>query len=180
MPGVRPIFQDAGRNISLRLSHGPQHAAVELHGYLTYIVLCALKGTEYTIFGYKGKQVRDQIHCDDVASLFLEFYQAPRCGEVYNLGGGRENSISILETIESLRQMGFKLRYGLRDESRVGDHICYISELAKVRSHFPNWRIKYDLPKMLSEIVERCGARRHPEIANGRTARPSSSRAQRA
>jgi CDP-paratose 2-epimerase len=134
---------------------GPQHSAVELHGYLAYIVLCALTGREYTIYGYNGKQVRDQIHSRDVAQLFLEFYKNPRPGEVYNLGGGRQNSLSILETIEMLAQMGYHLRYSYNPTNRVGDHICYISDLRKIRTHFPNWQIRYDLPKIISEIVER-------------------------
>src|ERR1700730_15165635 len=112
---------------------GPQHAADELHGYLAYIVYCAVTGRQYTIHGYKAKQVRDQIHCEDVALLFLQFYESPRAGEVYNLGGGRENSLSILETIEMLKARGFNLEYQLREENRVGDHICYISDLAKIR-----------------------------------------------
>jgi CDP-paratose 2-epimerase len=134
---------------------GPQHAAVELHGYLAYIVHCAAAGKEYTIYGYKGKQVRDQIHSYDVAGLFLEFFRSPRCGEVYNLGGGRKNSLSILETIDTLAGMGLKLRYSYKDTNRTGDHICYISDLTKLRSHFPNWKMEYDLPRILGEIVER-------------------------
>jgi len=134
---------------------GPQHAAVELHGYLAYIVHCAVTGKEYTIYGYKGKQVRDQIHSRDVAQLFLEFFRAPRAGEVYNLGGGRQNSLSILETIDVLGGMGLKLRYSYNDTNRIGDHICYISDLSKVRGHFPNWKIEYNLPRILNEIVDR-------------------------
>ncbi|MGA2725641.1 MAG: NAD-dependent epimerase/dehydratase family protein [Bryobacteraceae bacterium] len=134
---------------------GPMHAAVELHGYLAYIVHCAVTGKPYTIFGYKGKQVRDQIHAHDVASLFLEFYRHPRCGEVYNLGGGRSNSISVLETIDILAQMGFHLTYEYKDQNRRGDHICYISDLTKLRSHFPGWVLRYGLPRIISEIVER-------------------------
>ena len=99
--------------------------------------------------------MRDQIHSRDVARLFLEFYKNPRPGEVYNLGGGRPNSLSILETIEILAQMGYHLRYSYNPTNRVGDHICYISDLRKIRTHFPNWQIKYDLPKIISEIVER-------------------------
>src|SRR5579884_27324 len=133
---------------------GPQHAAVELHGYLGYIVNCALTGKPYTIYGYKGKQVRDQIHTRDVARLFLEFYDHPRSGEVYNLGGGRANSISILETIDLLGQMGYVLKYEYKDTNRKGDHICYISDLRKIRSHFPNWHLEYDLPKIVSQMVE--------------------------
>jgi CDP-paratose 2-epimerase len=134
---------------------GPQHAAVELHGYLAYIVHCAASGREYTINGYKGKQVRDQIHSHDVAQLFLEFFRSPRCGEVYNLGGGRQNSLSILETIDALAARGLKLRYSYQDTNRVGDHICYISDLSKLRRHFPNWKLQYDLPRILDAIVER-------------------------
>src|SRR5277367_1881504 len=111
---------------------GPQHAAVQLHGYLAYIVMCAVSGREYTIFGYKGKQVRDQIHCRDVARLFLEFYKKPRAGEVYNIGGGRKNSLSVLETIDTLAGMGHRLKYKYDETNRTGDHICYISDLNKL------------------------------------------------
>jgi CDP-paratose 2-epimerase len=134
---------------------GPQHAAVELHGYLTYIIVCAVSNRPYTIWGYKGKQVRDQIHSRDVARLFLEFYKNPRCGEVYNLGGGRRNSISILETIDLLGNMGLTLKYDYNPTNRLGDHICYISDLTKIRSHYPRWQLEYDLPKIVNEIVDR-------------------------
>ena len=133
---------------------GPQHAAVELHGYLAYIVICALTGREYTIYGYQGKQVRDQIHCRDVARLFLEFYHRPKPGEVYNLGGGRGNSISILETIRLLAGMGFHLKYRYRETNRTGDHICYISDLTKLKRDFPGWKLEYNLSAIVSEIVE--------------------------
>src|SRR2546423_2341661 len=133
---------------------GPMHSAVELHGYLVYIVICAMTGKEYQIYGYKGKQVRDQIHSHDVASLFLEFYKAPRCGEVYNMGGGRKNSVSILETIDILADLGHKLNYSYKDANRGGDHICYISDLTKIHQHFPNWKQEYDLPRIIAEIVE--------------------------
>lgn len=134
---------------------GPQHAAVQLHGYLAYIVGCAIKKQPYTILGYKGKQVRDQIHCDDVASLFLEFVKNPRCGEVYNLGGGRANSLSILETIDRLAEMGYPLQYEISDQNRIGDHVCYISDLTRVRAHYPDWILRYDLTRILEEIVAR-------------------------
>lgn len=134
---------------------GPQHSAVELHGYLAYIIICALTGREYTVYGYKAKQVRDQIHCHDVARLFLEFQRAPRCGEVYNLGGGRANSLSILETIEILKNMGHEVKFRYDSTNRTGDHICYISDLTKIRSHFPQWNLEYSLPKIISSIVKR-------------------------
>jgi CDP-paratose 2-epimerase len=133
---------------------GPQHAAVQLHGYLAYIVACAVAGREYTIFGYKGKQVRDQIHCDDVARLLLEFFRSPRYGEVYNLGGGRQNSVSILETIDLLAAMGVPLQYRYDPANRVGDHICYITDLSKVHTHFPDWKMKYNLNQIIAEIAE--------------------------
>jgi CDP-paratose 2-epimerase len=134
---------------------GPQHAAVELHGYLSYIVLCALTGRPYTVYGYKAKQVRDQIHCRDVARLFVEFYKHPRCGEVYNMGGGRKNSVSILETIDILQNMGYALQYSYEPANRIGDHICYISNLDKIYSHFPEWRLEYDVDRIIHEILAR-------------------------
>lgn len=134
---------------------GPQHAAVELHGYLAYIVICAVTGKPYTVYGYRAKQVRDQIHSSDVANLFLHFYQKPRCGEVYNLGGGRQNSLSILETIDLLADAGYKLNWCYQDQNRIGDHICYISDLTKLKSHFPEWSLEYDISKILIEIIRR-------------------------
>jgi len=138
---------------------GPQHAAVELHGYLAYIVHCAITGTEYAIYGYKGKQVRDQIHCRDVGRLFLEFFHHPRCGEAYNLGGGRENSLSILETIDMLAAMGLHLSYHYKETNRTGDHICYITDLSKIRAHFPSWKLEHNLPKILTSIADRQAAK---------------------
>ena len=133
---------------------GPQHAAVELHGYLGYIVMCAVRRRPYTVYGYKGKQVRDQIHSHDVGRLFLEFYRHPRPGEVYNMGGGRANSVSVLETVDMLALAGFPLEYCYTDQARAGDHICYISDLAKLRRHFPAWNLEYGLPRIFEEIVE--------------------------
>jgi CDP-paratose 2-epimerase len=134
---------------------GPQHAAVQLHGYLTYITRCAVRGEPYRVIGYKGKQVRDQIHCRDVARVFFEFYKRPRAGEVYNLGGGRENSLSILETIDLLEAMGYPLNWTYDDTPRTGDHICYITDLTKLQSHFPTWRLEYSASDILAQIVRR-------------------------
>ncbi len=134
---------------------GPQHAAVSLHGYLAYIVKCAATGAPYTILGYKGKQVRDQLHCRDVASLFMEYYKNPRAGEAYNMGGGKGNSLSILETIDRLDRIGLTLDHDYREENRVGDHICYYSDLSKIREHFPAWRIGYGVDRIIDEIAER-------------------------
>lgn len=134
---------------------GPDHAAVPLHGYLAYIVHCAARGTPYTVIGYKGKQVRDQIHCDDVASLFWEFYQNPKAGEVYNMGSGRPGSLSILETIDYLEEFGLKLDWTYEPTPRIGDHICYISDLTKTKRDFPKWEITRDLRSIIGEMVER-------------------------
>lgn len=151
---------------------GPKHAAVQLHGYLAYITWCAVSGTEYTVWGYKGKQVRDQIHCHDVAALFLEFHGRPRSGEVYNLGGGRANSISILETIDLLAQMGYRLHYHIEETNRLGDHICYISDLGKLRSHFPDWQPRYEVASIVQEIV-----RHHRDRAERHDRQPAGVRA---
>ena len=133
---------------------GPQHAAVPLHGYLAYICSCDVNGVPYMVNGYRGKQVRDQIHCRDIARLFLAFHENPRCGEVYNLGGGRANSISILETIDVLEDMGYRLRWTYQESNRLGDHICYISDLSKIRAHFPGWHPEYSLAQIFEELVE--------------------------
>ena len=133
---------------------GPQHAGVELHGYLSYIVDCAVTGRDYVVYGYKGKQVRDQIHSHDVARLFLTFFRKPCMGEVFNLGGGRMNSLSILETVEMLATFGLKLKFRYTEQNRTGDHICYISDLTKIHLFFPEWRPAYDLPKIVAEMIE--------------------------
>ena len=133
---------------------GPNHAGVELHGFLSYLVKCNLEGQEYTIFGYKGKQVRDNIHSEDVARFIHAFHQSPRCGEVYNLGGGRNNSCSILEAFALTEEIsGKKQVYSYVDRNRIGDHICYISDLSKMKSHYPGWGITKSLPQIVDEIV---------------------------
>ena len=133
---------------------GPSHSGVELHGYLSYLVKQIVTGGPYTIFGYKGKQVRDQIHSYDVVRAFEEFIKAPRAGEVYNLGGGRENSASMMECIRMVEDMtGKKLNSTYTDQNRIGDHICYISDLTKLKTHYPNWSITRPLPEICREIV---------------------------
>jgi CDP-paratose 2-epimerase len=134
---------------------GPNHSGVELHGFLSYLVKCNLEGRKYTVYGYKGKQVRDNIHAFDVAGLIHEFIKSPRSGEVYNLGGGRANSCSILEAFESVESLtGRKMIYEYVDQNREGDHICYISDLSKIRSHFPNWQLTRNLNHIFQEIFE--------------------------
>lgn len=132
---------------------GPNHSGVELHGFLSYLIKCNVIGKHYTIFGYQGKQVRDNIHSHDVSTFIKEFLEAPRFGEVYNLGGGRENSISILEAFELIETISDKkMSYSYSDQNRSGDHICYISDLAKIKEHYPKWSISKDLKTTFEEI----------------------------
>ena len=132
---------------------GPNHSGVELHGFLSYLIKCNLMEKEYTIFGYQGKQVRDNIHSHDVARFIEEFLKAPRIGEVYNLGGGRENSISILEAFELISAISRKpMRFQYSDQNRSGDHICYISDLSKMKAHYPEWQITKGLDVTFEEI----------------------------
>ncbi|MFM7108194.1 MAG: NAD-dependent epimerase/dehydratase family protein [Planctomycetaceae bacterium] len=134
---------------------GPSHSGVELHGFLSYLVKCNLEGKPYTVYGYKGKQVRDNIHSHDVAQFIERFLQQPRSGEVYNLGGGRANSCSILEAFARVEALtGTKMQWTYSDKNREGDHICYISDLTKMRRHYPGWDITKNLDDIFSEIVE--------------------------
>jgi CDP-paratose 2-epimerase len=134
---------------------GPNHAGVELHGFLSYLIKCNLEDREYKVFGYKGKQVRDNIHSQDVAQFMLEFARAPRIAEVYNLGGGKENSCSILEAFQLIENVtGKPMRWRYVEENRVGDHICYYSDLRKMRAHYPVWEITKSLLRIFEEIAE--------------------------
>jgi len=133
---------------------GPNHTGVELHGFLSYLVKCNLEGKEYKIFGYKGKQVRDNIHSTDVAAFIYEFYRSPRKGEVYNLGGGKANSCSIREAFEIAASLtGKKQVYSYLDQNRIGDHLCYYSDLSKMKAHYPGWGITKSLNQTIEEIV---------------------------
>ena len=133
---------------------GPNHAGVELHGFLSYLIRCNVLGKEYKVFGYKGKQVRDNLHSEDVARFMLAFAENPRCSEVYNMGGGYENSCSILEAFELVEEFtGLKQAWTYVETNRVGDHICYYSDLRKMRAHYPNWRIVKTLPMIFEEIA---------------------------
>jgi len=133
---------------------GPHHSGVELHGFLSYIVKCAVLNKPYTIFGYKGKQVRDQIHSYDVIKSFEKFIENPRKGEVYNIGGGRKNSASILEIVELLNDNhDLSLDYEISDSSRTGDHICYYTDIFKLKHHFPGWSVTKNLNEIVDEIV---------------------------
>lgn len=171
------LAQEYGRYFGLKTGifrggclTGPAHSGVELHGFLNYLVEVALQEGEYTIFGYGGKQVRDQIHSYDVINAFWQFAQDPRPGEVYNLGGGRENAASLLECVDLIEEIsGRRPKLGYRDTHRTGDHICYYSDLRKLRAHYPEWRLTYDLRQIVAEMVE---AMRGREGVASTTTRP--------
>jgi CDP-paratose 2-epimerase len=155
------MTQEYGRYFGLRTGvfrggclTGPSHSGVELHGFLNYLVKVAKAGGVYTIIGYKGKQVRDQIHSADVIQALWTFAQAPRPGEVYNIGGGRENNASVLECIEAIEVLtGRRLETRYDDRARKGDHICYISDMAKFRAHYPAWGLTRSLDAILEELA---------------------------
>ena len=155
------VAQEYGRYFNMKVGvfrggclTGPSHSGVELHGFLSYLVKVTLNGGKYSVYGYKGKQVRDNIHSHDVARAIEEFAANPRPGEVYNIGGGRQNSISVLEAIAQIEQLtGRKLDWHYVEEARKGDHICYISNLAKFKRHYPNWAITRGIDAILEEMV---------------------------
>ena len=139
---------------------GPNHSGVELHGFLSYLIKCNLEQREYTIFGYQGKQVRDNIHSADVVRFVELFIDKPRIAEVYNLGGGKNNSISILEAFKLAEDIsGLAMQYQYSDTNRIGDHICYYSDLTKLKSHYPDWDITKDLRTTFEEIIAALGSR---------------------
>ncbi len=132
---------------------GPSHSGAELHGFLAYLIKCINSGKKYTIFGYKGKQVRDNIHSHDLVNAFYHFYQKPRSGEVYNMGGARNSNISMLEAIDAIEKLlGKKANYELSKENRIGDHIWYISDVGKFKKHYPKWDFEYDIDDILKEM----------------------------
>jgi CDP-paratose 2-epimerase len=155
------MVQEYGRYFSMKTCcfrggclTGPNHSGVELHGFLSYLIKVNLEGRVYKVFGYKGKQVRDNIHSLDVTRIIEQFIEKPRIGEVYNLGGGRGNSCSILEAFGIIEGItGKKMNYEYVEKNREGDHICYISDLRKLKSHYPNWDISVPLPKIFEEIA---------------------------
>jgi CDP-paratose 2-epimerase len=135
---------------------GPNHAGAELHGFLSYLVKCIVHDKPYTIFGYKGKQVRDNIHSWDLVNMFWHFHQKPGKGEIYNAGGGRENSISIIEAIGKINKISGKNwnLYTVSSENRAGDHVWYISDVTKFKNDYPAWDISIKLDRLLQEMVE--------------------------
>ncbi len=154
------LVQEYGRYFKLKTGvfrggclTGPNHSGAQLHGYLSYLMKCNLMKTPYTIFGYQGKQVRDNIHSQDLVNMFWYFFQNPRPGEVYNAGGSRFSNCSILEAIAICEAItGNKMDYRYSDESRVGDHIWYISDVRKFRAHYPGWEYKFGIREILESL----------------------------
>ncbi|HKE28852.1 MAG TPA: NAD-dependent epimerase/dehydratase family protein [Bryobacteraceae bacterium] len=139
---------------------GPNHSGVELHGFLSYLIKCNTEGREYMVYGYKGKQVRDNLHAEDVARFMFEFWKAPRVAEVYNLGGGKGNSCSILEAFQMAEAVtGKPMRWRYAEENRIGDHICYYSDLRKMRAHYPAWDTTVRLDRIFEQIAAAWAAR---------------------
>lgn len=144
---------------------GPAHSGAELHGFLAYLVKCQLTGRPYKIFGYKGKQVRDNIHSADLVNAFWHFIQAPKPGAVYNIGGARHSNCSMLEAINMIRELsGRELSYTLLDEARQGDHIWWISDVSKFKKDYPRWSFKYDIGTIIKEIVEAVAERENVRL----------------
>ncbi len=133
---------------------GPLHSGAELHGFLSYLISCAIDNIPYTVYGYKGKQVRDNIHSYDLVSAFFEFYKNPKLGEVYNIGGSRHSNISVLESIYKIEEKtGKKINYTISETNRIGDHIWYISDVSKFKKHYPNWEYKYNMDLIIDEMI---------------------------
>lgn len=156
------LVQEYGRYFDIKTAcfragciTGPNHAGAQLHGFLAYLMKCVVIGAPYTVFGYKGKQVRDNIHSYDLVNAFFHFYQAPRTGEVYNIGGGRFSNCSMLEAIAMCEDItGKKLDWTYAESNRIADHIWWISDVGKFRKHFPKWDFRYNLRDILVEIFE--------------------------
>lgn len=161
------LVQEYGRYFGMRTAAfrggcltGPGHSGTQLHGFLAYLMKCTMTGTPYTVFGYKGKQVRDNIHSLDLLAAFDAFARAPRSGEVYNVGGGRFSNCSMLEAIELCQEIaGRELQWSYADENRVGDHIWWISDMSRFQRHYPDWRPRYDVRAILADIVEQTSER---------------------
>ena len=156
------MVQEYGRYFNLHTAvfrggclTGPNHSGTQLHGFLAYLIKCIATGKKYTIFGYKGKQVRDNIHSYDLVNMFWHFHQNPRSGEVYNAGGARNSNISMLEAIAKAEKvLGKKANYEYVDENRIGDHIWYVSDVSKFKSHYPEWDFTYNIDQIVEEICK--------------------------
>jgi CDP-paratose 2-epimerase len=156
------ITQEFGKNIGMKTVvfrlgciTGPGHSGAELHGFLSYLIKCNIMKKKYKVFGYKGKQVRDNIHSHDLVSAIWEFYKKPKKGEIYNLGGGRQNSCSIIEAMRDIEKISkIKFNYVVKKKNRTGDHQWYITDNSKFKKHFKNWKLKYNIQKIYKEMIE--------------------------
>ncbi|MBN8555176.1 MAG: NAD-dependent epimerase/dehydratase family protein [Deltaproteobacteria bacterium] len=156
------LVQEYGRYFDMKTAcfrggclTGPGHSGTQLHGFLSYLMKCAFTGNPYTVFGYKGKQVRDNIHSFDLVNMFWNFYQNPRSGEVYNAGGSRHSNCSMIEAIHLCEEIvGKKMNWSYAESNRIGDHIWWISDVQKFKSHYPNWNYKYSVKDILTEIFQ--------------------------
>jgi CDP-paratose 2-epimerase len=156
------LVQEYGRYFGLHTAcfrggclTGPNHSGAQLHGFLAYLMKCAVTGKPYTVFGYKGKQVRDNIHSADLINAFYEFYKSPLVGEVYNIGGGRFSNCSMIEAIAACQDItGREMRWSYSEQNRIGDHMWWISDNGKFMNQYPQWRLTYDIPLILQEIFE--------------------------
>lgn len=154
------LVQEYGRYFGLRSAvfrggclTGPGHSGTQLHGFLAYLMKCAVEGTPYTVYGYGGKQVRDNIHSEDLVRAFDAFYRAPRVAEVYNIGGGPTSNCSMLEAIQMCQEIsGRELNWQYADENRIGDHIWWISDIRRFSAHYPEWNLRFDVPALLRDI----------------------------
>jgi len=161
------LCQEYGRYFGLKVGvfrggclTGPNHSGTQLHGFLSYLMKCAISGEHYTVFGYNGKQVRDNIHSFDLINMFWHFYQNPKHGEVYNAGGGRHSNCSMKEAVALCENItGKKMNISYSDKNRVGDHIWYISDVSKFKSHYPDWDWNYDVPDILTQIFQQFSTR---------------------
>jgi CDP-paratose 2-epimerase len=170
------LVQEYGRYFGLRTATfrggcltGPHHSGAQLHGFLAYLMKCAMTGTPYTVYGYKGKQVRDNIHSADLVRAFHEFYRAPRVGEVYNIGGGRYSNCSMREAIQLCQSItGRELCWEYSEQNRTGDHIWWISDNSKFIEQYPTWQLQYDVPRILAGIYEGNSERWKSDAAGNR------------
>jgi CDP-paratose 2-epimerase len=173
------LVQEYGRYFDMRTGvfrggclTGPAHSGAQLHGFLAYLVQCVVTGTPYSVFGYKGKQVRDNIHADDLAAAFWAFVQNPRSGAVYNIGGSRHANCSVLEAIEMAECIaGRQLDFTISDENRSGDHIWWVSDVRRFQNDYPEWRYRYGLQEIIEEIIE-AATGRVLRRTNGPSGRP--------
>ncbi len=156
------LVQEYGRYFEMKTAcfrggclTGPNHSGTQLHGFLAYLMKCTMTGIPYSVFGYQGKQVRDNIHSYDLIQAFDEFFKAPRSAEVYNIGGGRYSHCSILEAIQLCQKIaGRELTYSYHDENRMGDHIWYVSDVSRFQSHYPEWKLTYNVADILQDIFD--------------------------